>query len=329
MKLTAGKRIRLLTENSLVKIVTGKVEVYIVTREKKDFRRTFLMELSSGAVAFPSCDNFGEVDIELYALEDSELQDTPADGLDGRELAYLMRLWFKNLTTVPFVKRLADKGDETIKSWSGESLFNENIKDAKTLWADFVYNESIFSAMVGLSFRSDDVEFARRVQSRIKQKNRLVDNTLSVLVGEETIPMEEGAVANEKLRKVSFAVRTALRALKMPDIVARLQPELVNKLDGFGLMQRLAQKGGMWYRLITLDKDWYLGDSGVILAYYQDGEEKELAACVPQSEKSYRLITYKRPEGIPITEEVAAKIETEAFACYAGLSPGKLTLRRY
>ena len=328
MKLIAGERFRLSEENSFFQIITGKVEVYAVTRQKSDFRQMFLMELSAGEAAFPAFDEFEETEIVLYATEDSELAKMSPTALEVSELARLMRLWFRKLIALPWMRLLADKGDEQLKPWLDGTVIGEELQDHETLWTTFTDNENIFAMMSGVKFRSDDVKFVQRVQRRLKQKNRLMSSTTSLLLGEETVGADEGGAGNVKLEQVAFVIRCALKALHMPDNQVRLVPQMARKLDGFGIMQRLAQKSGMSFRLITLERDWYRGDSGVILAYYNsDDSTKELAACLPQTEKNYRLVTYSNPDGIELTEEVAAAIDNEAFVCYAGLPTGKLCLK--
>lgn len=328
MKLIAGERFRLSEETALVKMIKGKVEVYVATRQKKDFRQIFLMELNAGEAAFPSFDEFDVTEILIYAVEDSELAKVSVNEIEVAELAKLMRLWFKNLIKLSWLRLLADRGDDVLRAWLDESVIGEEIKDRETLWKIFAYNESIFSMMSGAKFHSEDMAFVRRVKRRLKQKKHLVDDTISLLLGEDATPADEGIGKDDKFDQVSFVMRHALKALHMPDNTFRLAPEMMKALDGFGIMQKLAQKSGMGLRLITLEEDWYHGDSGVILAYYNPkNSAKELAACIPQNEKSYRLVTYSNPDGIELTDEVAAAIDNEAFVCYASLPTTKLGMK--
>ena len=47
---------------------------------------------------------------------------------------------------------------------------------------------------------------------------------------------------------------------------------------------------------------------------------------VPATLSEYLLITKENPKGIPITDELAQKLDKDAFACYGGLPLRKLTL---
>ncbi len=53
MKLIAGERFRLHDDNTYIKLVSGKLEAYAVTRKKQSFRQIFLTEVAPGQAAFP------------------------------------------------------------------------------------------------------------------------------------------------------------------------------------------------------------------------------------------------------------------------------------
>ncbi|MBR3458844.1 MAG: hypothetical protein IKH16_11950 [Selenomonadaceae bacterium] len=72
MRLEAGTRFRIPDDSTYIEVVSGKVEVYAVTRKNISFRQIFLMELAEGAAAFPPMDEFEQIDILLYAIGDAE-----------------------------------------------------------------------------------------------------------------------------------------------------------------------------------------------------------------------------------------------------------------
>ena len=78
----------------------------------------------------------------------------------------------------------------------------------------------------------------------------------------------------------------------------------------------------MQMRLISLEKVWHKKDSGVMIGYY--GEEKTLSAFIPKTPSSYTLITKNNPDGIAISDNVAAQIDGSAFVCYGGFPNRKL-----
>lgn len=327
MKLVAGERYCLPEENSFVQVTAGKVEVYAVTHQKENFRQMYLMELNADAAAFPSFDDFEKIEIEVHALTDSELKTVSANEIAPAKLAKFMRSWFKNLIALHWLRLLADKGDDTLETWIDGSVIGDEL-DNQSLWETFIDNESIFSMMLGVRFQAEDVKVANRITRRLKQKNRLVENTLSILLGKDTVPAEEGSSGNDKFEEVAFVIRCAVKALHMPSRSANLAPEMVRKLDKFGIMHRLAQKSGMGLRRIKLEDNWYHGDSGVILTFYNvDDKTKELGVCLPRTENHYQLITRSNPDGVDVTEKIAAALDKEGFVYYAGLPPEKIGLK--
>ena len=59
---------------------------------------------------------------------------------------------------------------------------------------------------------------------------------------------------------MAFIVRRIAQALSMPTENIKLAPEIIAKLDRFGLIRRLFQKGNMQMRLVKLTGDWYKKD---------------------------------------------------------------------
>ena len=114
MKLIAGQRLKLSGENEFIKVINGKLELYAVTRKKKSFRQFFLMELPTGAAIFPAFDDFEYVDFQIYAITDAELDVMRMSNLPPMVLRMLMTSWFAELKKLPWIKILADKGDEIL-----------------------------------------------------------------------------------------------------------------------------------------------------------------------------------------------------------------------
>lgn len=90
-----------------------------------------------------------------------------------------------------------------------------------------------------------------------------------------------------------------------------------------GIIRRLVQKGNMQLRLVELSRDWHTFDCGIMLGYY--GEKKKIVALIPNSPRSYEMISWDRPYGLPVTKEIAEEIDKDAFAIHAGLPARKLS----
>lgn len=325
MKLSAGERYPLTDEKMYIVLTSGEAEVYAVTKQQDSFRQMFLTELSPGEAAFPSMDEFGMVDVVVYAVEDAELDLLPLAEGEPSSLAPLMKQWFGRLVELPWLRLLANRGDDMLKTWADGSTLDGNTMDMAALSKTFAENEGIFAMLLGVRFKSQDKQRGERLKGRAKRQRRLVDETISGLLGEELPPEDGGGTDNAKVEAVAFLVRCAAQAMKMPVEEIHIAPEMVKRLDAFGLLRRLVQKSGMYMRFIHLEDDWYTGDSGVMLGYLSSGDKKELAALLPVTPESYRIVTREHPEGVPVTEEVASQIEKDAFLCYPGLPARKLT----
>ena len=330
MKLSAGERYPLTDEKSYIALTSGRAEIYAVTRQKASFRQIFLAELAAGEAAFPSMDEFGAIDVMVYAVEDAEFSVLPMAEAEPSALAPLMKQWFGRLASLPWLRLLADRGDDVLKTWEDGSVLSGSETDIAALSDAFAENAGIFAMLLGVRFHSQDKRLGQRMEKRAKGQRRLVDETIAEMLGEESVfsdmRMDESGTPGEKLESVAFLVRCAARALKMPTEDIRIAPEMAKKLDAFGLLRRLVQKGGLQIRLISLEDGWHTADSGVMLGYLATGDKREMAALIPETPKSYRLVTQAHPEGAPVTDETAARIEKDAFLCYPGLPARELSV---
>ena len=319
VELRSGERLLLDDGERLAFIESGKVEVYSVTRAEGSFRQEFLVALAAGSAAFPSLDAFNQIETQLYAVEDSRIKIFLFGEVDSAELAVFMRRWFAGLAEIPWVRLLADKGDDVIASWD-----DENFLTAGDLVENFRVNEEIFSMLLGVRFEAADKDFSRRVEVRARNRRRLVDDSIAHLLGEDRVLYSETATREETLEDATFIVRRVAVALNMATDNIKLDVELVRRLDRVQLLRRLVQKGNMQMRLIELVPDWYRKDSGVIMGFI--GEAKTLAAFVPVAAGEYKLVTRDIPDGKKITDEIAKDIDKNAFECYGGFPNRELKI---
>ena len=318
--LIAGERIRLPDGERLALIESGKVEVYLVTRAEGSFRQQFLVELPTGEAAFPSLDEFEQTETLIFAIEDTQIKILDFAEVPHEELRSHMRNWFTELIKLPWLRLLADKGDDTLLPWLNGTVLD----GAEDLTETFRANEEIFSMLLGVRFAAEDKRFTNRVTVRERNQRRILDNSIANLLGEEATAYSESTERAERLEEASFIVRTAAVALKMPTENIKLDAELVRKLDQIRLIRRLIQKGNMQMRLIDLVEDWHKQDSGVIIGYF--GAEKTLSVFVPTAPGKYKLVTKDQPAGVEITDDIAAQINKSAFECYAGFPRRELDI---
>lgn len=322
MILNAGERFRVKAENQFALVKSGKLEAYAVTQKKSSFRQIFLMKLESGAAAYPSLDEFEQIDVMIYAVEDSEIEFLEFESLSVEENRALMKNWFSELIKLSWLQLMADKGDDVLQGWRNPQflLNNETIDE---LTEEFEENESVFSMLLGIRFTAEDKKLSKRLKVRNAYQKNLINSAINFLLGRTDEP-QTISDAGSALEETAFIVRTAAKALQMPTNNINIAPEIVKKLDQIGLIRRLVQKGNMQIRLIELVSNWYKKDSGVIIGYY--GAKKDLAAFIPVDVDKYKVITAEKPDGVELTDEVAAKIDKSAFICYAGFPQRKLTL---
>ena len=173
MKLIAGERFRLHDDNTYIKLVSGKLEAYAVTRKKQSFRQIFLTEITPGQAAFPSMDEFEQIDVLIYAVEDSELTETALAEATAEELLPLMRQWFAALISLPWLRLLADKGDEVLRKWADGSVLAGHGQDPEALLEDFADNEGIFAMLLGVRFSAQDKRLSMQMESNYWEKRWL------------------------------------------------------------------------------------------------------------------------------------------------------------
>lgn len=321
IELTAGDRYKLTDENCFLQIITGAVEVYAVTADKSEFRQTFLMKLKDNDAAFPAVDEFQKLDTEIYAVSDVKIKETALKDAPEAELKRLMSDWFYNLVEVPWIRLQADRDDDVLNAWQKKEVFEESDDLIKT----FRENQQIFAMLLGVWFISEDKLTQKRQFMRDRQKRRLINASIGALLDEESILYEESAEGKENIAdNITFAVKSAAKAFNLPASNISIAPDIAKKLTQVEILRRLSAKANIAVRFTTLEKNWHKKDCGVIIGYY--GSEKEPVALIPASPSSYRVVLKKNPEGQIVTEEIAAKIDSDAFCCYAGFPRRKLKI---
>lgn len=330
-KLLPGTRREIEEDGSLVRIVKGSVEVYAVATAAKSYRQIFLLELSAGELVFPAIDTFSMTKIFVYAKTEVLLETGPREftgnlqpaGVEG--LRRTMQQWFRQLIELPWLKFLADRGDDMLMLWDREELFSAAATEAE-LWEIFLQHQEILALLIGARFRLLAKQSDTKLSWRREQHERLLQGAVDNLLEEDALAEEAESISTDtKMREAVYVVRRIAAALHMKTEGIHIAEDIAKKLDQLSILRRLIQKGGMQLRLISLEKNWYTMDCGVMMGYY--GPKKEVAALLPVTAQKYQLVTQAKPEGIPITAEVAEQIDKDAFVCYGGFPARKLKIR--
>ena len=318
MQLMAGQRIVIEDENKFLLLHSGKIEVYAVTDNEESFRQFYMMTVDVGEAVFPAMDDFGKIKISVYPVEDSDLQVHYLAQHSPNELQALMKKWFKNaLENMSWLQLVADKGDEILLPWQNGTVLQDKT-DLNDLIAAFTDNEQILSMFLGLKFGAEDKRLSRRTEMRLSNKKMMVENAIRSLLDEEKIlySSRNDRDKDKATEDATFVVRMAAKNLGMPTDNISIGKAIAKKLDSVGILRRLAQKGNMQIRLVTLEDDWYKNDTGVLIGFY--GKDKDLAALLPDEPNHYRIYTRQNPNGADLTDEEAAKLSKDAFMCYGG-----------
>ena len=334
-RLLPGQRFLLKDDRSFLQVMSGMVEVYAVTQSGKDeedslsFRQCFLVELVAGEAAFPSMDEFQEICIQIYATEETEFCVASMEAADVSALCPLMERWFSSLVRVPWLRLIADKGDDMLQLWQRGGVMKD-LSGPDRLMERFHEHQQILSMLLGVRFGAEDKRLYRRIRMRESAKKLLVENGIRSLLGEE--PLFVGArmedMADNNVKDAVFVVRRVAKALSMPVESIGITEETTKILDAVAILRRLVQKGNMQMRLVTFAEDWYKKDSGVMIGFYTPPGERErkLAALIPETPENYRIVFRQNPEGIPLTDEEAAHLSKDAFQCYGGFPARELKL---
>ena len=172
--------------DSFALIRSGKLEAYAVTQRKASFRQIFLMTLEQNTAAYPSMDEFGQIDVMLYAVEDSEIEMLDFSALDPQQNYQLMSRWFAELIKLPWLRLLADKGDDVLQTWVDGSALSDSLDDNDALTFDFEDNQSTFSMLLGIRFQAEDKKLSKRLAVRNQHQKHLISTAIDSLLGRDS-----------------------------------------------------------------------------------------------------------------------------------------------
>ncbi|MDR3331072.1 MAG: NHLP bacteriocin export ABC transporter permease/ATPase subunit [Synergistaceae bacterium] len=309
-------------------LTAGRVEVYACTPEDApDYHKMFLMELRPGEAFYPPVEMHAPMEFSIFATLDSELSRSESSGIGPEIFKDNASAWFKKLTELPCIRYLVGMDDDVVSRWDDMSVFADvGAGSAEDVKEAFLYNQEVLSMLITAQFRAVEAHSNERASKRTRQSEKTMFAAMSSLLRTEYRELEGAASSSADLDDpVRYAVKAAVRRLGMETENISIPQDIASKLDSLSVLRRLARKANMQIRLVSLPKDWYKSDAGVILGFY--GEEREPVALIPSGVRKYRMESASRPNGVPVDRHVASKIQGDAFVCYAGLPPRKLNLR--
>lgn len=322
----AGERFFFSATDAFCIVASGEAELYAKTLKKNNYQQLFVVEKKSGEFIFPLFDEFDMAELFLYAVTPVTIELYSLDAIEkmsAEEEGALykgMQEWFRDLMTISWIRLLANKGDDMLNMWSEADFLTAT----NSLWTDFLTHQHILAMLIGGQFQAEERFFGQSRERREQQKVAAFDEAIGSLLDKEhhTGVLVHGST---QLGEAAFVVEAVVTFFKLNIKRVTLPQEIAKKLDPFDILRRLVKKAGMQMRLIELEKDWYKKDSGTIIGYY--GDKKTLCAFLPQTPVSYALVSRENPDGMVITDEVAASIDPRAFECYAGFAAKSLSVK--
>ncbi len=327
--LRAGKRFLLENEDAFVEVLSGSMEAYAVTKGDVSFRRAFLTTFSAGDAIFPAMDEFEQIEVQLYAVEDSTFRVVPFTGKSDGELRTIMKKWFSQLVELPWMKFIADQGDDILEKWrQGTALKEEGSHD--DLMDEFRDNEGIFAMLLGVHFGAEDGRLSQRLEVLNRSKAMLLENGVRHLLGEEPLyASSSGSTVKKAAEDATFVVKRVAKALSMPVDNIQLAAETSSHMDAPTILRRLIQKGNMQMRRVTLVDNWQKSDSGVMIAYWtpKGSNSRILTALIPETPENYLAYTSEQPDGFAVSDTMVEELDKEeAYVIYAGFPPRALKM---
>ncbi len=319
--LLPGEKLYFEQKGAMGFLKSGSVDLYAVTADHRE--RMFLLQRDEGQYFFGLFDEFQSVELFAAAKSPAVIEFFSADALANNEvpagvLRPAMQGWFKSLLIHGWLRFFAVRNDEYVGRWS-RADFLQDAEDS-FLWPVFLEHESIVAMLLCGQFNSLKKSFEDRLERRKEKKEKLVNDSLAILIGEENL--ERDGDPRKQTEGIAALIQRVGRALNMETGDLSLPPEVARHLSDEALVKRLMNKAGMRMRPVLLERGWQTKDCGVLLVT-KDGR---YYAAVPTGPSQYRLYG---PEGKSeyISEELAGALDKRGMACYAGFPQRALKLK--
>lgn len=322
INLSLGQRLTITDDMDCIQVKKGNVEVYGVSVKPANFHQIYLMKRTAGEYIFPPHDEFSNTEFFVHALDDSILTQVNPMELGRDTLWQEEKKWFYDLVHLPWLLTLANYGDDILEKWLQPEFLSE-CRDCESLWKSFLENQNIFTMLLGVQFKGRDKKYTDQVESRELYKQYLLDMAVgNLLLEDEKRFIHLGRSSRQE--EINIVVKHIAQNLHIPTDGVSIQPEILKKLDQISIIKRLVYKANMAMRLVKLSDNWHRADCGALIVYF--GEKKVVSAAVPITENKYKLINRLYPDGIELTDDIASKIDRDAFQCYPGLPAKKLSM---
>lgn len=309
-------------------IVKGTLEIYITTKEHTE--RTFLSKCAEGELALNLKDDLEQVDLLFFAKSDVELEFYTKEELDQlrQEQPELLDVaaarkglhaWFKKFLEQGSFSFIDIDNDENLIHWrTGELFYNV---PAEELWQVAKQHQQILYTLCSAQINRNRSYFSERLQKRYEKKARLSDASVNVLLGRMSNDTAQALVKGD-VSGLAKLVYIAMDKLGMAVVELSMSKQVADSLDELSQLKFFLRKGGLRFRRLLLNNDWYIQDNSFIFVKY----DESIALACPKDIDKYVLYT-QDGQSLELTDEVAARIEPTALQVYAGLPTCALTVK--
>ncbi len=326
MKLRAGQRFLLASSMEYVRVESGQAEIYLTNRSQGAFRQEFLFTRGPGQAVFPlDLKYYRALGISIYPVTETELTIFPREGLPPEDTAALMNGWFLVLSQLPRIAHMKNLGDDLLHQWAAGAAIQGEAGDYGSLWQQFEENQETFGALSAIEFAKRGEDYRGQALRSERYKKRLADDVVENLLGERDFLHAEGAGEQDDSLEAVFIVRRVASYFSLSAEEVVLPQGITKRMSRTAILYRVLHNTGLAFRRLKLEKGWEKKDCGPMIGYL--GPKKELCALLPCGENAYEIITYGKPQGQSVTEETAALLDENAYACYAGFPAKSLRIR--
>ena len=305
------------------------MEVYACTPFTEEgaeyYHKLFLTQLGEGESFFLPAETPVPLEFQIFARADCEIDDADVGNLPDRELVGMAADWFHKLSDLQIIRYLIGIGDETLLKWETKTVFgSDESGESRENVTVLMDNLKILSTLVVENFKHAEQKVDVKTETRGRRNGKILSSAMRNLLRTE----HPFAVAEDFLSAggtddpVRFVVCAAAKFLGMDTANIFLPEDVAAGMDTVTKMRRIIKKAHMQVRLVSLPKDWHKNDGGAFIGYH--GEGNWMVALLPKGGNGYAMVDENHPSGLPVDDETASKIKSDAFMCYAGLPPKKL-----
>ena len=199
--------------------------------------------------------------------------------------------------------------------------------DTDTFWKPLDDCHQLFSEIIAQFFADQVRRDRQRLVDRRGQREKLLHNAATHLLRHDITDVSIFATADSSVPPILLTLRRIAGYLGLAEETVRLPKDKGNALGELQLINQIAHLAGLQMRKVQLQQGWHEQDNGPLLAYY--GPERQPAALLPVSPRSYQLYLPGEAVGRTLTPSDLSAIQPQAYTFYASLLAKSVTLSEW